>query len=95
MVVAAIGSDEIVPWAHLNKDTLQLTVGPFNSTKPQEFECVVLAFKRINYIPIGNPPRGKVMINFVCKFSNYSARYTRLITLSACIIILHYTIMKL
>lgn len=68
--VAASGSGVKVPWARLNNDTLELTVGPLNSTLPRVFECVLLSFKRRNLIPFSNAPKGTVRITIPCKFGS-------------------------
>ena len=77
IAVARSGSGQLMPWAHLNNNTLELTVGPLDSTLPREFTCVVLSFKRRNFIQIGNVPTGTVRITIPCKFS--SSRYVKLL----------------
>ena len=65
--VARSGSGVIVPWARLNNNTLQLTIGPLNSSLPRVFECAILSFKRTNMIMISNVPKGTLNITIPCK----------------------------
>ena len=77
--VARSGSGELVPWARLNSDSLELTVGPLNSTLPRMFECVVLSFSRGQNSPslrFGNVPKGTVNITILCKFCYVCLLYT-------------------
>ena len=67
--VAASSQRETVPWASLNSNTLELTVGPLNSSLPCVFECVVLSFERKNMIPFHNVPKGTVNITIPCELS--------------------------
>ena len=69
--VAISGSGVTVPWARLNSNTLELTVGPLNSTLPRVFECVVLSFSRgLNSLPFSNAPKGTVNIRLLSKFGS-------------------------
>ena len=71
IAVARSGSGVIVPWARLNSNTLELTVGPLNSTLPRVFECVVLSFSRgLNSLPFSNSPKGTVNIRLLSKFGS-------------------------
>ena len=54
-------------WAQLDKNTLILTVGPFNSTLPKMFACVLLSFNRLNSIDFGTAAVGTVNIKLACK----------------------------
>ena len=54
-------------WAQLDNNTLTLTVGPFNSTLPKMFACVLLSFNRLNSIDFGTAAIGTVNINLACK----------------------------
>ena len=55
------------PWAQVDVNTLTLTVGPFNSTLPKMFVCVLLSFQRLNPINFGIAAVGTVNINLACK----------------------------
>ena len=53
------------PWAQLDKNTLTLTVGPFNSTL--KLACVLLSFNRSKPIDFGTAAKGTVNIKLACK----------------------------
>ena len=55
------------PWAQVDVNTLTLTVGPFNSTLPKMFVCVLLSFQRLNPINFGIAAVGTVNITLACK----------------------------
>ena len=55
------------PWAQVDVNTLTLTVGPFDSTPPEMFACVLLLFNRSNPIDFGIAARGTVNITLACK----------------------------
>ena len=54
-------------WAQVDVNTLTLTVGPFDSTFPKMFACVLLSFNRLNSIDFGNAAKGTVNIKLACK----------------------------
>ena len=54
-------------WAQVDANTLNLTVGPFDSTFPKMFACVLLSFNRLNSIDFGNAAKGTVNIKLACK----------------------------
>ena len=69
IAVARSGSGVTVPWARLNNETLELTIGPIiNTTLSRVFECVLLSFDRQTQIPFSNAPKGTVRIIIPCKF---------------------------
>lgn len=68
--VAESGEAENEPWVQLNGDTLELTVGPLNSTLPSVYECVLLSFKRRNMIQFSNAPKGTVSITIPGTFQS-------------------------
>ena len=61
------------PWAQLDKNTLTLTVGPFNSTL--KLACVLLSFNRSNPIDFGNAAKGTVNIKLACKSCSLGPQY--------------------
>ena len=66
--IASTKSEQsLEPWAQLDKNTLTLTVGPFNSTPPMMLACVLLSFNRSNSIDFGNAATGTVNIKLACK----------------------------
>ena len=67
MTIAKSRSGAFQPWAHLNDNTLALTVGPLNSSLPRVFECVILSFNRRNTLQISNVPKGTVNVALACE----------------------------
>ena len=66
--IASTNPEQLLePWAQLDKATLTLTVGPFNSTLPKMFACVLLSFQRLNSIDFGTAAIGTVNIKLACK----------------------------
>ena len=54
-------------WAQVDANTLNLTVGPFNSTPPMMLACVLLSFNRLDSIDFSNAAKGTVNIKLACK----------------------------
>lgn len=76
MTVAARNSGVIVPWAYLNENTLELTVGPLNNSENLAFQCLLLSFNRPNQTELNctNTPTGTVDIIIPCKFCSTRPR---------------------
>ena len=55
------------PWAQLDVNTLNLTVGLFSSVLPNMFQCVLLSFQRLNSIDFGTAAIGTVNIKLARK----------------------------
>ena len=67
ITIAKSRSRALQPWAHLNNNTLALTVGPLNSSLPRVFECVILSFNWQNMLQISNVPKGIVNVALACE----------------------------
>ena len=66
--IAFTDSEQLLePWAQLDVNTLNLTVGLFSSVLPNMFQYVPLSFKRLNQIDFGTAAIGTVNIKLACK----------------------------
>ena len=66
--IATTNPEQVLePWAQVDENTLTLTVGPFDSTLPNMFQCVLLSFQRLNSIDFGNAAVGTVSIKLARK----------------------------
>ena len=63
------------PWAQVDINTLTLTVGPFDSTLPKMFACVLLSFNRSNFINFGIAAIRNVNITLACKSCSLGPQY--------------------
>ena len=70
MCIVQCGSQPDKPWASFNDETLELTVGPYNSDLlPSEFQCVSLSFQRgLTKLNIGQATTGNVQVISPGKF---------------------------
>ena len=71
MCIVECGSQPNEPWARFNDETLELTVGPYNSdVLPSEFQCVSVSFRRgrMAALNIGQTTIGTVLVITPCKF---------------------------
>ena len=68
MCIVQCGSQPDEPWARLDDETLELTVGPYNSDLPPEFLCVFNSFQRVKTLRAGQTTTGKVKVITLSKF---------------------------
>ena len=68
ITVARTKPPELTSWARVNNQTLELTVGPLNSSM-NVFECVILQFQRMTKVEFGTTSKGTVSIILACKSS--------------------------